>query len=737
MPRMGFSSKTLIVIVMVQAMAFSQCADAQHPTSSTAKTGPQSQPRTNRSSVPAVGSLPRRLPPTPSKAIADPTEKLNLPPMKWWTDRVTQQVLDRERWVTFDLETVLLDTLAHSPRVQSVSYRTSSTFQRIVQQDAAFDSTILLGGDLGATNDPVGNTLTTGGADRLREKSLNVRGGARKTTRQGTELEWSQELGFLDSNSSFFLPRDQGNARLSLSLTKPLLSRGGRYYNERLVTQARIESRVAWQDMRGEVEQRIADVIIAYWKLYEARAQLTQQRELLARSQYLERVLVSRQDFDAALIEITKAKQRVARRADQLIDLEAELKKQQSRLAALIGSEAMLGVESDLELIPIAVPEIPESQWSLRDAVAQALENRPEVRAATHDVELSALELRVTRVELEPQLNWVFNGYLSQLNGASKVTRSFGEQFANAPGISTGLEFELPRGRRAVRAQQREAMLRARQRNERLREVIQQTQFEVETALIDLQRFEKQLISKRNVLASAITEENILSVQWRIIGGDESRVGIKLENLLDAQQRRTDAEKDMVAVEVAYMIALVQLQRAMGTLLINEGIRPYQSPCSGEIDFLRDEFTANAISTEDAVANPDPIHDEPAAQTPVPIVIGDDDNEVFRQRAKQMMPQSPVIPPRQPERKPLELPAPTNAIPDQSRVPTMGHEALPQQLPVGWGTNDLSSQKLPSTWAPPSSRLQMPSYRSVPQQPQPNLTGGRSAWQLPSDGWTR
>ncbi|WP_149499466.1 TolC family protein [Roseiconus lacunae] len=509
-------------------------------------------------------------------------------PRYWWSVRVQEQLTARDRWVQFDLETILLDTLANSPRVKSVSYQASSTFQKVIQQDAAFDPSILLSSDLGATNEPVGNSLTTGGADRLRDKSLNFKGGARQLTRRGTEVEWTQELGFLDSNSSFFVPNDQGNARLSLGLTKPLLARGQRYYNERLITEARFESRIAWHEMRGAVEQRIADVIRTYWQLYEVRAQVLHQRRLIDRSDELVKILKSREGFDAARIELVKAEQRMSRRTDQLIELEAEMIRLQSRLATLIGSEALQDTEQTLELIPIESPEFSPDQLNLRDAMAQALEYRPEIRAAMHDLELSAFELQISRVELQPQLNWVFNGYLAQLNGASKIARSFGEQFDNAPGISTALEFELPRGRRAARAQQREALLRSKQNTERLRETIKQTQFEVETALIDVERFQKQREIKQRVLKLAIDEENILMVNWKLIGGDDSRVGIKLENLLDAQQRRADAEKDLVIAEASSMIAMMNLQRAMGTLLINEGIRPHQSRCSGEIEFFND-----------------------------------------------------------------------------------------------------------------------------------------------------
>ncbi|MEM6473422.1 MAG: TolC family protein, partial [Planctomycetota bacterium] len=407
-------------------------------------------------------------------------------------------------------------------------------------------------------------------------------------TRRGTELEWTQELGFQDSNSDFFIPEDQANSRLSLSINKPLLSRGGRYYNERLITQARFDDRVAWQQLRGEVEERIAEVIIAYWQLYRIRAQLTQQKELLRRSLEIERLLISRRDFDAARIEISKANQRVARRSDQLIELEATLKDQQVRLANLVGSDSLAAAGIDLELIPTGLPQFSNQSLSQRDALAEALKFRPEIRLATANVASSALEMKITRTELEPQLNWIFDAYLSQLNGSSQAFRSFGEQFVNAPSVSTALEFELPKGRRAAKASYREAVYRARQRSELLREAIQQTQLEVQTALIEVDRFAKQLVSKRRVLETAIVEENILTTQWRIIGGDDSRVGIKLENLLDAQQRRTDAEKDLVTVETGYMIALVRLQRAMGTLLIREGLPPHRSLCSGDVQFLRD-----------------------------------------------------------------------------------------------------------------------------------------------------
>jgi len=43
----------------------------------------------------------------------------------WWHQDVTTSLLKMERWVTFDLETVLIDALQNSPLIQSVSHRSS------------------------------------------------------------------------------------------------------------------------------------------------------------------------------------------------------------------------------------------------------------------------------------------------------------------------------------------------------------------------------------------------------------------------------------------------------------------------------------------------------------------------------------------------------------------------------------------------------------------------------------
>ncbi|MCG8650343.1 MAG: TolC family protein [Pirellulales bacterium] len=509
------------------------------------------------------------------------------PGMDWWNDRVTGQVLNQPQHVALNLESLLLGTLRQSPRIQSVSRRTSVALERIVQQDAAFDPELLFESRTGRTNDPVGNSLVTGGPPRLIEESYTSRAGVQRTGRRGTQFNLSQELGLLDSNSNFFVPADQGNARLSLSLTQPLFARGGKVYNERLLTQARIDGQISWQEMRSDVEQRIADVIRAYWRLYELRCHLMQQNELLKRGQHIKDILQARAELDAARIERAKVQQRIARRRDRQLELVGEIRTQQARLAALAGVDQWRAADGRLELIPIQTPIFPDININLRDAVVRGIERRPEVRAATSELEAAALSMRVTRAELRPQLTAVVDAYLAGLNGNRQAFNSFTDQFTQGgPGFSAGLQYNLPYGRRAAKSRHREAHHRYLQRSEELREAIQLTRAEIETALIAANTTMSQQRTKQRLLATAAEEETVLTRRWEMLGGDGAAVGTVLEQLLDAQQRRADAEREWVSAQTRYMTSLVDLQLAMGTLLINESIEPVRHGVA-KINFAR------------------------------------------------------------------------------------------------------------------------------------------------------
>ncbi len=544
-------------------------------TQSTADSGEVLQPR------PDLPTRPMGLPPstvmqpnTPAPTSIEAVD-IDAPQGRWWETQVSGPLLDSPQWVSFDLHTIMMDSLAHNPRIAAVTYQAGVAMEQIVRQDAVFDPQMLLSSKLGSTNDPVGNTLTTGGPSRLVEDSWNHRAGMVKTNRDGTQVDLSQQLGYLNSNSVFFQPTDQGNARLSLSVTKPLRNGAGQVYNERLVIQARIDANLTNQQMREEVQDRIAQTMTTYWQLYQTRCQLLQIRSLLERGHELQNIVVARRDFDVGDLELSKVNARMVRRRDQLIKKELELRNLQTQLVALVASESLRSESTPLEMIPVGAPMIVDMNFDLKDAVVEALNHRMDVRSAALDMESASLELAISRNELLPQLNAIAGGYLAGLNGQSDMIRSFGDQFSLArPGVNAGLEYQMPYGRRAARARNRAAHQQFMEKTERYRETVVQTRAEVEIASRNLQTSLAALKIKSQVYEEAVRQESLVRQRWEMLGPDGRNGALVLEDLLDQQDNRSNAEQDLVAGEVAYLIAMVNLQQAMGTLLISEGISP-------------------------------------------------------------------------------------------------------------------------------------------------------------------
>ncbi|MEM9827756.1 MAG: TolC family protein [Planctomycetota bacterium] len=525
-------------------------------------------------------------------------------PSPWWEDPVSQAVLPSQTWTRFDLPTVVLDTVLRSPRVRAVTRAAQIMNERVIQQDAAFDTRWVMESAYGLTNDPVGNSLVTGGPPRLRERNFDTSAGIRRDSRSGRTYDLSQQLGLLRSNSQFFEPQNQGNARLNLSISQPLMAGRGDFYNSRLVMQAQIDGELSWQDMRREIAQRVADVMTAFYQLHAGRCRYVQQQALIKRGDSIEQALDGRQGFDVSDLELAKIRQRtLARRAQQVQD-ETNVRITENRLRYLIGVTDNESGGGDEEWIPVlgdsAVPH--ETAPELADAMRTALEFRPEVASALADIESAALGVRVTRHELQPRLDAVFNGYLAGLNGNNAAFRSFGDQFfESGPGVSATLQYELPYRNRAARSRYREAHLRYQQAAAAMDEAVAKIRADVQDALVRLETSRKLLVGQRQTLNAALQEEQLQTMRYTALGPENSPAGVVLENLLESQQRRTDAERAVVTARANHQIAWVDLQAAMGTILVTQGVAPERVGCCGEI-----QLQADALLGPMAVGDPPP-----------------------------------------------------------------------------------------------------------------------------------
>ena len=490
----------------------------------------------------------------------------------WWQPLVSQAMrssapVGASQPLTVDAATLVVSALQHSPSVEAIRLEPEIVRTALQEEDAAFDWTSFFETTYDDINEPVGNTLTTGGPDRFKDRNWNGNGGVRRRTRGGGEAELSQQLGWQTTNSRFFIPDQQGNSRLSLSFTQPLLAAGGQAYNASRIVLARIDAGRADNEAEERLQTHLLDVTAAYWELYRARAVYVQRRRVLTEAERILATLEGRQAIDAQRRQVLRARAAVTSRRTEIVRAVADIRNAEAELRRLVGDPDLLAGRSR-ELLPGEAPGSSYIPVSLAGSARTAMLRRPEIRAAIAQVRAAGVELGMADNELMPRLDLVFNTYVAGLRGEGDVFSSVGDSFDNGrPSFAAGVLFELPLGNRAAKARFRRQELRLVQRTRELEAVVERTLSDVEIAVREAETGYRELVSRYESLQAATTEAEYLADRWSLLPGSDRAATMLLEDLLDAQSRAADDEAALVQAQVDYLLALTDLRRSMGTLL--------------------------------------------------------------------------------------------------------------------------------------------------------------------------
>jgi outer membrane protein TolC len=437
----------------------------------------------------------------------------------------------------------------------------------IAEAHAQFDVSSFVESKFVDTSEPVGSTLTTGGPPRYLNQNWFSSAGVRQLGPTGARLEAAQKLGYEDSNSVFFVPDQQGTARLSLSLTQPLLNGAGRMYNTSTVMLAQIDAQIAHDQLARDLQNVVLEVQSAYWDLYLQRIVLLQKRKLFQQGRAIYVELDARRDVDVVKSQLARAKGAVATRGAAVIRQEALVLNAEARLRTLV-NDPVLGSVEKLELVPIQLPVETPQIVRLQDSLVLALENRPEIDQAARELRAARVRLNVSDHELMPVLNLILSSYVFGLEGDVGIGRAFEDQFAaGRPSYSAGLLLEYPFGNRAAQARLKRRRLEMRQLTNQLEATTANVRLEVETAVREVATAHREMTSHYHAIRGGEAEIEHLEHRWRLLPGDQPAAGIVLDDLLNAQERLARAEASYADTLVAYNVALVQLKRATGVLL--------------------------------------------------------------------------------------------------------------------------------------------------------------------------
>jgi hypothetical protein len=133
-----------------------------------------------------------------------------------------------------------------------------------------------------------------------------------------------------------------------------------------------------------------------------------------------------------------------------------------------------------------------------------------------------------------------------------------------------------------------------RQFQNQLRATLAALQLEVEIAAREVLTTHREIHARLKSLYAAGKELEFISERWRHLAGDDRTASLVLEDMFAAQERLAAQEFEYLTAVVEYNVALVELQRAIGTLLQVEGIHARKTEDCG-IPALDLQMTSSAV----------------------------------------------------------------------------------------------------------------------------------------------
>jgi len=539
----------------------------------------------------------RRAPPLFELPTPEQMVDLEQPKRAWWDASVRQPLRQESHEIPVRLEGLLMGALAHSAQIQVIKEAPLIRETAIVEADSEFDWTSFVESQFVDTSDPVGNRLQTGGPTRFREHDLSASVGVRRKNRLGGQFEVAQEVGHRDNNSLFFNPPDQGNSRLTLSYTQPILRGAGRMYNTSLTVLAEIDTGASFDNFSAQLQTQLLDVNRAYWELYLERANLIQKQQLYGQAAEILQELERRREIDALRSQIVRAQAAVASRTADIIRADMAIRNTESRIRALVNDPSLGSSDTD-ELVPLDLPLHHEVTMDIATSVEIAFRNRPELAQAIKQIRAAGVRLNMSRNELLPALNLVLETYVSGLRGNSDVGSAMVDQYREGePSYTVGLQYEVPFLNRRAKSRYQRRRHELRQLEAQMHATMQSLRLEVEVAARDVVTTYREMLANHRAMRAEETEVEYLYQRWKLLPGNDRSASLLLEDLLDAQQRLNVSEFAYLTSQLNYNVSHMAFQRAIGTLLQSQNISysRYLECCLPTLDLHRNTATSEQV----------------------------------------------------------------------------------------------------------------------------------------------
>jgi outer membrane protein TolC len=391
----------------------------------------------------------------------------------------------------------------------------------------------------------------------------------------GTNVQATIFSGRTSTNSSYYFFNPYYSSSLNVQFTQPLLRNRGRFANTAQIKIARKALSQSRWSFEADVNDLIQQVVIQYWAAVQAHGALDVQN----RSVDLADVSFKRDKRALELgalppLDISRSESEVAARRVQQVQTAYALQQAEEALRFTIGADQ----DAQIHTLALDLTESPEPtgelQTTLLDAaLAQALNQRPEVAAAGDALAGDDLSIRLAHNQLKPDLS--INGFYQsnglggnqydlttgQLTSPGGFRSSFGQLFGfGFPGYGGTLTLNLPVRNRAGQARLGNALV------SKTRDLYSRQQVQ-EFITRQVRDAVNQLDAARLSLSVANTSFDLAK---KSLAADQRKFELGSETnffVLDSQQRLAQAELALLQARVNYQVALAAISHATGDLI--------------------------------------------------------------------------------------------------------------------------------------------------------------------------
>ena len=439
----------------------------------------------------------------------------------------------------------------------------------------------LLNAALSTSRSESPTTSSLAGADVLVNESLPASVSVSELLPWGGTASLSLGASRSESNSAFSSLNPYYQSSLSLEVRHPLLRGFGKEETYYQIEVSRIGQEQSDESFELAVMQRLQDVENTYWDIVFAKSDLDVKRQSLKVAEDLLAQNKIRVEVGTlAPIELVQAEAGVAIRKGAIIASEARLKDTEEKLKSLMGIPPDDGLW-DRTLDPSTELSAPAVDVDLDGARRAAGDRRMEIRLAQKDLDQRHLATEHQRNLVRPGLDATASYTTAGIGGTTifrdpegnvigRDSGGLGDALDQVTGIdfpawTVGLSFSWPVLNRSAKGNLASARIGEEKAAIQLEKTRRDIDVELRTAYRAVRTAEK------SVEAARATER----AQAKKLEAEQKKFENGLSTsfqVLEFDQDLAQARSDLLNAEIGQRKAIINLERAMGTLLDSKGI---------------------------------------------------------------------------------------------------------------------------------------------------------------------